>query len=62
MSRELALELDQHGNAIEHPGTARGVFLCFQLLLSDCLLRYKWTIVYLRRGDEILKTSDKKWL
>ncbi len=23
MSRELALELDQHGNAIEHPGTAR---------------------------------------
>jgi hypothetical protein len=25
MSRELALELDQHGNAIEHPGTARVV-------------------------------------
>ncbi len=26
MSRELALELDQHGNAIEHPGTARVVY------------------------------------
>ena len=26
MSRELALELDQHGNAMEHPGTARGVY------------------------------------
>ena len=26
MSRELALELDQHGNAIEHPGTARRVY------------------------------------
>ena len=24
--RELALELDQHGNAIEHTGTARGVY------------------------------------
>jgi hypothetical protein len=26
MSRELALELDQHGNAIEHPGTSRRVY------------------------------------
>jgi len=26
MSRELALELDQHGNAIEHPRTATGVY------------------------------------
>jgi len=26
MSRELALELDQHGNAIEHPRTARVVY------------------------------------
>jgi len=25
--RELALQLDQHGNAIEHTGTARGVYL-----------------------------------